>query len=70
MVHYRNQLLLSDNTWNIRYKRTKNDPHYNSSTDWALVILNFTVGNYGNRLIYDEIETAHGDLSLSNNIVY
>ena len=66
MGRFRIQLLLEDNTWSTRYNTPKNDRYSNTSTDWTLVSLNFTVENYGIRLIYDQIDTAHADMSFSN----
>ena len=63
---FRIQLLFKDNTWSTRYNIPKSDRYSNSSTDWTLVSLNFTVENYGNKLVYDEIDTAHADLCFSN----
>ena len=60
------QLLLDDNTWSIRYNIPKNDRYSDSSTDWTLVILNFSAENYGVRLIYNEIDSAHADMCFSN----
>ena len=40
---------------------SKNDRFRNSSIDWSLVSLNFTVKIYGKKLIYDQIDTAHAD---------
>ena len=36
-----------------------------SSTDWTKLNLNFTVENYGIKLLYDEIDTAHADMCFS-----
>ena len=66
MGRFRIQLLLEDNTWSTRYNIPKNDRYSDNSTDWTLVNLNFTVGNYGIKLIYDQIDTAHGDMCFSN----
>ena len=66
MGRFRIPLLLEDNTWSTRYKIPKNDRFSNTSTEWTLVSLNFTVENYGNKLIYDEIDTAHADMCFSN----
>ena len=60
------QLLLEDNTWSTRYNIPKNDRYSNSSTQWTLVNLNFTVENYGIKLIYDQIDTPHADMCFSN----
>ena len=43
MGRFRIQLLLADNTWTTRYKIPKNDRYSDSSTDWTLVSLYFTV---------------------------
>ena len=56
MGRYKIQLLLEDNTWSTRYNIPKNDRYCNSSTQWILVNLNFTVKNNGIKLIYDQID--------------
>ena len=66
MGRFRIQLLLEDNTWSTRYNIPKNDRYSDSSTGWSKLSLNFTVDNYGIRLIYDEIDTAHADMCFSN----
>ena len=66
MCSFRVQLLLEDNTWSTRYNIPKNDRYSNSSTQWTLVNLNFTVENYGIRLVYDQIDTPHADMCFSN----
>ena len=66
MGRFRIQLLLDDNTRSTRYNIPKNDRYSNSSTDWTLVSLNFTVKNYGVILIYDQIDTAHADMCFNN----
>ena len=66
MGRFRIQLLLEDNTWSTRYNIHKNDRYSDSSTDWILVNLNFTVENYGIKLIYDQIDTARADMCFSN----
>ena len=63
---FRIQLFLEDNTWSTRYNIPKNDLYSDTSTDWTLVSLIFTVENYGIKLIYDRIDTAHADMSFSN----
>ena len=60
------QLLLEGNSWSTRYNIPKNDRYSNTSTDWSLVNFNFTVENYGIRLNYDQIDTAHADTCFSN----
>ena len=49
------------------YNIPKIDQYSDTSTQWTLVSLNFTVENYGVRLIYVEIDTPHADICLSNN---
>ena len=66
MGRFRIQLLLEDNTWSTRYNIPKNDRYSDSSTQWTLVNLNFTIENYGIRLIYDQIDTPHADMCFSN----
>ena len=66
MGRFRIQLLLGDNTWSTRYNIPKNDRYSDSSTQWTLVNLNFTIENYGIRLIYDQIDTPHADMCFSN----
>ena len=51
MGRFRIQLLLNDNTWSTGYNIPKNDRYSNSSTDWTLVSLIFTVENYGIKII-------------------
>ena len=66
MGRFRMQLLLEDNTWSTIYNIPKNDRYSDSSTDWFLVNLNFTVETYGIKLIYDQIDTAPADMCFSN----
>ena len=66
MGRFRIELLLEDNTWGTRYNIPKNDRYSNSSTQCTLVNLNFTVENYGIRLVYDQIDTPHADMCSSN----
>ena len=63
---FRIQLLFEENTWNTRYNITDNDRQSDTSTDWIKLGLNFTVVNYGNKLVLDEIDTAHSNLCFSN----
>ena len=66
MGRFRIQLLLEDDTWDIQYTIAKNTQYSNTSTDWTLLNLDFTVENYGIKLIYDQIDTAHADMCFSN----
>ena len=66
MGRLRTQLLLEDNTWSTRYNVPKKDRYSGTSADWTLVSLNFTVENYGKKLIYDQIDTPHADMCFRN----
>ena len=66
MGRLRIQLLLEDNTWSTQYTIPKNEQYSNSSTDWTLITLNFTVENYGIKLIYDGIDSPLRDMCFSN----
>ena len=66
MGRFRVQMLLADNTWSTRYNTPKKDRYSNTSTEWTLVSLNFTVENFGIKLSYDQIDTAHADMCFSN----
>ena len=63
------QLLLEDNTWSTRYNIPKNDRYSDSSTQWKKLSSNFTIENYGIRLIYDDIDTPHADMCFSNIMI-
>ena len=52
------QLLLADN-WSTHNTIVKNDRYSDNSIDWTLLKLDFTVENYGNKLILDQIHMAH-----------
>ena len=65
MGRFRIQLLLEDNTWSTQYTIAKNSQCSDNSTDWTLLILDFTVENYGIKLIYDQIDTTHADMCFS-----
>ena len=58
--------LLENNTWSTQYTIAKNSPFSDSSTEWTLLNLDFTVENYGIKLIYDQIDTPHADMCFSN----
>ena len=66
MGRFRIQLLLEDNTWSTQYSIAKNIQYSTSSTEWTLLNLDFTVENYGIKLIYDQIDTPHADMCFSN----
>ena len=52
MGRFRIHLLPKDNTWSTRYNIPKNDRYSETSTDWTLVSLNFTVEKYGIELFF------------------
>ena len=64
MGRFRIQLLLESSTWSTQYNIPENDRFTDSSTDWTLVNLNFTVENYGIEIIFDEVDSAHSDMCL------
>ena len=66
MGRFRIQLLLEDNTWSTLYTIEKNTLYSINSTDWTLLNLDFTIDNYGIKLIYDQIDTPHADMCFSN----
>ena len=66
MGRFRIQLLLKDNTWSTQYTIAKNTQYSDNSTDWTLLNLDFTLENYGIKLIYDQIDTAHANMCFSN----
>ena len=66
MGRFKVQLLLDDNTWNTQYTIDKNTQYSSSPTEWTLLNLDFTEENYGIKLVYDEIDTAHADMCFSN----
>ena len=69
MGRFRIQLLLENNTWSTQYTIAKNDEYSDNSTDWTLLNLDFTVENYGIKLIYDQVDTPHADMCFSNNTI-
>ena len=66
MGRFRIQLLLDDDIWTTQYTIAKNEGYSATSTEWKLLNLDFTVENYGIKMIYDQIDTAHADMSFSN----
>ena len=69
MGRFRIDLLLDNNTWTNKYTIEKNTQYSDTSTEWKLLSLDFTEENYGIRLIYDRISTAHADMSFSDIII-
>ena len=66
MARFRIQPLTDDNEWITQYTINKNEGFSDSSTEWSLLNLDFTIRNYGIKLIYDRIDTAHADMCFSN----
>ena len=66
MGRFRIQLLLEDNTWSTQYTVARNTQYSNTSTDWTLLNLVFTVKIYGIKLIYDQIDKPHADMCFCN----
>ena len=66
MGRFRIQLLLENNTWSTQYTIAKNSQYSDNSTYWRLLNLDFTVENYGIKLIYDQVDTPHADMCFSN----
>ena len=66
MGRFRIQLLLDHNTWSTQYTFAKITQYSDNSTNWTLLKTDFTVENYGIRIIYDQIDTAHADMCFSN----
>ena len=66
MGRFRIQLLLEDNTWSTRYNIPQNDRYSDISTQRTKLNLNFTEENYGVKLIFDAIDSAHSDMCFSN----
>ena len=66
MGRFQIDLLLDNNTWINKYTIEKNTQYSDTSTEWKFLSLDFTEENYGIRLIYDRISTAHADMSFSD----
>ena len=69
MSRFRIRSLLEDNIWSTRYNIPKNDRYSDTSTDWTLVSLNFTVENYDIKLIYNQIDTTLANMFFSNTTI-
>ena len=66
MGRFRIQLLLEGNTWSTQYTIARNTQYSDTSTDWTLINLDFTIENYGIKLVYDQIDKPHADMCFSN----
>ena len=62
------QILLEDNTWSTIYNINKKSQYSNCSTV-CFFYLDITQENYGGLFNYDQIPTAHSDMSFSNIIL-
>ena len=62
MGRFRIQLLLEDNIWSTQYKIAKNTHYSDTSTDWTLLNLDFTIGNYSVKLVYDRKDKLDSDM--------
>ena len=62
MGRFRIPLLLEDSTWSTQYIVPKTTQYSNTSTDWTLVILNFTLEMYSIKIIQDQKDTAHANM--------
>ena len=62
---FRIQMFSKDNTCTTQHNISKNDRYSDSSTEWTLVNLNFIVENYGIKLLYDEVGSAHANMCFS-----
>ena len=56
-------------TWETIYTFEKNTELTELSTDWILLNLDITEDNYGIKLFYDQIESAHADMCFSNIMI-
>ena len=66
MGRFRIQLLLEDNTRSTQYTSAKNTQFSDISTDWTLLNLDFTIENYGIKLVYDQMDKPHADICFSS----
>ena len=69
MGRFRIELLKDNNSWETQYTIEKNTQYSLSSIEWTLLSLDFANENYGIRLVYDRIDTAHADMCFSNIII-
>ena len=69
MGRFRIQLLSEGGTWVTQYTIEKNTQYSSSPTEWNLLNLDFTIDNYGIKLIYDQIDTPHADMCFSNILI-
>ena len=73
MGRLRIQFLIESNTWSTHYTIAKITQYSDTSTDWTLLNLDFTVQNYGINFVYDQIYTTHADMFfkyIKNHSIY
>ena len=63
------QLVLEDNKWSTQNTIHKKSQKSDTSTEWTLFDLNFTVENYGIKVIYDQLDTTHADMCFHNKTI-
>ena len=66
MGRFRIDLLKDDDSWETQYTIEKNSQYSLTSTEWSLLSINFSEENYGIRLVYDRIDSAHADMCFSD----
>ena len=66
MPRFRVQILLENDEWENKYTIEKNTQYSETSTEWTFLSLDFTQENYGIRLFFDRIDSAHADMCISN----
>ena len=66
MGRFRIQIITKDNIWLTIFVIAKNDQFNTLSRDWIILNLNITDENYGDKFIYDQIDSAHADMCFSN----
>ena len=66
MGTFRIQPLLDDNTWTTQYTIEKKTQFSGSDSEWGLLNLYFTIENYGIKIVYDQVDSAHADMCFSN----
>ena len=63
---FRIDLLKDDDSWETQYTIEKNSQYGLTLIEWSLLNLDFTIENYGIRLVYDRIDAAHADMCFSD----
>ena len=68
MGRLRIQLLLENGIWTTENTIDKNTQN-TAATEWKLLNLDISVENYGIKLVFDRIESAHSDTGFSNIMI-